>query len=79
MLHWLRGYVFTHEEHFAFYKRSHLRHYYIRDNCRHEGTNNGIKYGAAPVGPTYSLLRSSIILSLQLERRNENLDILHTK
>ena len=78
-LRWVRSYVHTLEKNFCFYKRSNIRHYSVKDNCRNEGTNNGIKYGDVSVGPLHSLDRSSVILSLDSEYRNENMDIFHEK
>ena len=70
-LKWLREYVFPHENNYCYYLRSHLRHYKVRDNCRHEGSNNAIKHCAAGVTPSHSLHRSSVLLSLESERKNQ--------
>ena len=79
VLNWLEGYVFTHEDNYCFYLRSHIRHYMVRDNCRHEGSNNAIKHSSAAVTPSHTLLRSSVLLSLESERRNQKMDMIFTK
>ena len=64
---------------FCFFRRSQLWKYSIKDNCRHEGTNNGLKHGAASVGPSDSLNRSSVLLSTESEYKNNRMEIFHTK
>ncbi|KAI2492022.1 hypothetical protein MHU86_22547 [Fragilaria crotonensis] len=47
----------------CFYRRRNIRHYDTYTNSPHEGTNNGLKAGAAPVMPQHSLDRSASILN----------------
>ena len=47
----------------CFYRRRDIRHYDTYTNSPHEGTNNGLKAGAAPVMPQHSLDRSASILN----------------
>ena len=39
----------------CFYRRRDIRHYDTYTNSPHEGTNNGLKAGAAPIMPQHSL------------------------
>ena len=55
MLTFIRANVETHEPRFLFYQRCRRRHFDTATNTAHEGTNNGIKYCAAPVLPSQSL------------------------
>ena len=57
--------VETHEAHYLFYQRKHLRHYEEYSNSSHEGTNKGLKYCASPVTPNTRMDNSCAILSKQ--------------
>jgi hypothetical protein len=55
------------ESFICFYPRRNVRHFDTSTNSGHEGTNNGLKTGAAPVLPQHSLDRSASILNHNAE------------
>jgi hypothetical protein len=59
----IRGCIETVESSCCFFRRKNCRHFDVCMNTAHEGTNNGIKYCAAPVLPTYSLNKTAQVLS----------------
>jgi hypothetical protein len=75
ILDFFRENVEPHEAHFCFYRRIHIRHYDTYTNSAHEGSNHGLKSGAAPVLPQYSLDRSAMVLSKNADIRTAVLDL----
>jgi hypothetical protein len=63
ILKFFRNNIETQESRFCFYLRRDRRHFDTIMNTAHEDTNNGIKYCAAPVLPSYSLSKSARTLS----------------
>ena len=63
--------VLVHEEHYVFYKRISIRHFDEKDNCVHEGTNNGLKSSAAKVTPNIHVDKSCIRLCNQAEHNTQ--------
>ena len=62
-LTFFRHYVEPLEAYYVYYLRKDIRHYGEYTNSIHEGTNRGLKYNAAPVGPSTRLDNSLVILS----------------
>ena len=63
--------VIVHEDHYVFYKRKSIRHFDEKDNCCHEGTNNGSKSCAGKVTPNIHVDKSCIRLCNQAQRNTE--------
>lgn len=82
---WLRNHVVIHSDNFLFCKRKNIRHFDEYSNSKHEGTNRGLKYNAAPVGPSMNLDTSAAILTsnaeskLNYKKRKNTRQILSTK
>jgi hypothetical protein len=63
MLSFVRSSFETQEEFLCFHYRFGVRHFDSYSNSGHEGTNNGLKYNAAPVLPQHDLHTSGAILT----------------
>jgi hypothetical protein len=76
ILEFFREHIETQESRFCFYRRRDRRHFDTIMNTAHEGTNNGIKYCAAPVLPTHTLAKSARTLSQngKISARQRELD-----
>ena len=57
-----------HETHFYVYFRLNLRHFEEYTNSIHEGTNRGLKYNSAPVGPSTNIEKALAIMCTNSER-----------
>ena len=55
-------YIKPHEIHFCFYLRLNLRYFKEYTNCIHEGTNRGLKYNSALVGPSTNIEKALAIM-----------------
>lgn len=58
----LRRYMQNNLSHFVFYRRAHIRHFYLYTSSLHEGTNKAIKYGGLSVSPNNSLEKTVQVL-----------------
>ena len=56
------------ETQFYFYLRLDLRHFEEYTNSIHEGTNRGLKYNSAPVGPSTNIEKAWAIMCINSER-----------
>jgi hypothetical protein len=63
MLDFIKNSFETQEDYLCFHKRFAVRHFDSYSNSGHEGTNNGLKHNAAPVGPQYDLHKSGMTLT----------------
>ena len=68
------NHLYNVEEHYPFYQRIGIRHFDDYSNSCHEGTNHGIKYNTAPVGPLLNLEHATCILSKNGERKRKQRD-----
>ena len=57
-----------HETYFCFYLRLNLRSFEEYTNSIHEGTNRGLKYNSAPVGPSTNIEKALAIMCNNAER-----------
>jgi hypothetical protein len=71
-----RNFVFPHEEHFCYFLRKDKFHLDSHTNCGHEGTNNGLKHGAAPVQPQNRIDRAAQTLSFNADVKSVETKIL---
>ena len=58
----------SHETHIYFYLRLNLTQFEEYTNSIHEGTNRGLKYNSAPVGPSRNIEKVLAIMCNNLER-----------
>ena len=56
-----------HETHFCFYLRLNLRHFEEYTNSIHEGTNRGLKYNSASLGPSTNSERALASMCNKIE------------
>ena len=63
ILSFVCGHMQPHEPHYCFHLRKCVQHFDTHINSSHEGTNKGIKYGAAPCLPNYSIERAAKVLT----------------
>jgi len=68
MQEFYRRHIEPHEDHCVFYPRAGVRHLNASMNTAHEGTNNGMKHCANPVGPQLTLNNAAVTLSIQGKR-----------
>jgi hypothetical protein len=55
ILSFVRSHLQPHESHYCFHLKKIVQHFDTHINSAHEGTSKGIKYGAAPCLPNYSI------------------------
>ena len=58
-----------HETYFCFYLRLNLRSFEEYTNSIHEGTNRGLKYNSAPVGPSTNIEKAKSIQILFMKEQ----------
>lgn len=67
------------EKHYCFYVRKYLRHFDEFINSLHEGTNNGLRHSAAPVGPSMAIEKTLVVMTNNSSRVAENKGISNFK
>ena len=63
--------IVLHESNFCFFLRLNLRHFDEYTNSIHEGTNRGLKYNTAPVGPSTKIEKAFTIICNNAERNGK--------
>ena len=71
--------MFIHQEKFLFCRRKSIHHFDEYTNSKHEGANLGLKYNAAPVGPSHRLDSSTAILTSNAKRKSDHRDRKNSK
>ena len=85
MQNFVTKHIEPHESNSCFYPRLKVRHFDEYTNSIHEGTNCGLEYNTAPVGPSTKIEKAMAIMCNNAERNGKRksriafIDIRETK